>query len=239
MVDLDVQLRLKTRDWPQSAPWSRYRVSHGIVGHAKRRFKEMSPRLKHALTGITCAVVGSGLVAAPAVASATTAPPTIAGIESPAPLPFPGTSCSVNQGLLPGIPNLGPTGPLGPLGSDGPLGSAGNLPCGLSVLNLGPTGPLGPGGQLDSAPAPAPQPVSTAPAAAASSPSASAPAVKSTAKQHSKAHGKTKSKAHGKTKSKSRAKAKSKANHHSKGKRSHRARSTRSRHGKGHTASRR
>ena len=37
---------------------------------------------------------------------------------------FPGLSCSVNRGLLPGIPNLGPTGPLGPLGPAGPAGGS-------------------------------------------------------------------------------------------------------------------
>lgn len=93
----------------------------------------------------TCAIVGSGPVA---FAGAATPVPTSAASGTPL---FPGLSCSVNQGLLPGIPNLGPTGPLGPLGPSGPLGGTNNnLPCGASVFNLGPTGPLGPGGALGS-----------------------------------------------------------------------------------------
>jgi hypothetical protein len=183
----------------------------------------MSPRVKHALTGITCAVVGSGVVAAPAAAS----------LGAAAPLPFPGASCSVNQGFLPGIPNLGPTGPLGPLGSEGPLGASGNLPCGLSVLNLGPTGPLGPDGQLGRGSAPTPQPASTAPAAAPMSGSTSAPAAAtpsgSTSAPAAQAKSKSKSKSRAKTKSKSKAKAK----------RNHPARSTRPGNRKAHSASRR
>jgi hypothetical protein len=49
---------------------------------------------------------------------------------------------------IPGIMNLGPTGPMGPLGPHGPLGGNGQLPTGWNAWNLGPSGPLGPGGQL-------------------------------------------------------------------------------------------
>lgn len=113
----------------------------------------MKPSLKYltAVAGITCVTA-----AAPAAQAGAATPSTAGGT----PL-LPGLSCSVNQGLLPGIPNLGPTGPLGPLGSSGPLGGNGNnLPCGLAAINLGPSGPLGPGGALGSqqpAPQPAPQ----------------------------------------------------------------------------------
>src|ERR1700761_2429357 len=103
-------------------------------------FRNMNSRIRYTLAGITSMVLGAAAFAAqPAAAFAAT---------TPAPSPLPGLSCSVNQGLLPGIPNLGPTGPDGPLGPQGPLGGSGNLPCGLSVLNLGPTGPLGPQGAL-------------------------------------------------------------------------------------------
>jgi hypothetical protein len=62
---------------------------------------------------------------------------------------FPAQSCTDNQGLFPGIVNLGPTGPFGPLGPQGPLGATGNhLPCGADAFNLGPSGPLGPHGPL-------------------------------------------------------------------------------------------
>ena len=87
------------------------------------------------ITGVTCAMMGSGAVALAAAAPMSTA-------SSPA---LPGLSCDVNQGLLPGTPNLGPTGPLGPLGSHGPSGNNNSLPCGMSAFNLGPSGPLGPG----------------------------------------------------------------------------------------------
>jgi hypothetical protein len=194
-----VQPCLSTRGRPQRSRWSRCGFSHLVVGHAKRSFKKMSPRVKHTLTAITCAVLGSGLVAAPAAAT----------IGAAAPLPFPGISCNVNQGFLPGIPNFGPTGPLGPLGSEGPLGGAGNLPCGLSVLNLGPTGPLGPGGQLGPSSAPAPQPASAAPAATTPSSSTSALAAKATPRSRSKSKSKSKSRA--KTKSKARRRSKSRA----------------------------
>ena len=49
---------------------------------------------------------------------------------------------------LPGLVNMGPTGPMGPLGAHGPLGANGQVPTGLDAWNLGPSGPLGPGGQL-------------------------------------------------------------------------------------------
>jgi hypothetical protein len=118
-------------------------------------FKELT-----AVAGITCAIAGAGPVA---LAGAATPPTTPA---SGTPL-LPGLSCGVNQGLLPGIPNLGPTGPLGPLGSSGPGGGSGsNLPCGLSAINLGPTGPLGPGGTLGGGQ----QPPATQPSAPTSAP---------------------------------------------------------------------
>ena len=91
------------------------------------------------IAGVTCAIMGSGTVALTGAAAS-------AATSAPAPTPLPGQSCSVNQGLLPGIPNLGPTGPLGPLGSHGPSGNNGSLPCGTSAFDLGPSGPLGPGG---------------------------------------------------------------------------------------------
>jgi hypothetical protein len=99
------------------------------------------------VAGVACAIIGAGPVA-------------LAGAATPTPLP--GMSCSVNQGLLPGIPNLGPTGPLGPLGAYGPSGNNNNLPCGASAFDLGPGGPLGPGGALGQPPAP---PASPAPQA--------------------------------------------------------------------------
>src|SRR5258707_14796757 len=96
-----------------------------------------------ALAGITCAMLGASPVA---LADNTT------------PTPLPGQSCSENQGLLPGIPNLGPTGPLGPLGSKGPLGGDNSkLPCGAAAFDLGPGGPLVPGGALGSISSPAPR----------------------------------------------------------------------------------
>jgi hypothetical protein len=49
---------------------------------------------------------------------------------------------------IPGIVNMGPTGPMGPLGPHGPLGANGQVPTGWDAWNLGPSGPLGPGGQL-------------------------------------------------------------------------------------------
>jgi hypothetical protein len=105
------------------------------------------------IAGVACAIVGTAPVA---VATA-----------APTGTPLPGQSCSVNQGLLPGVPNLGPTGPLGPLGPSGPSGGN-NLPCGTSAFDLGPAGPLGPGGALGSGipaqPAAAPQAGRTKPA---------------------------------------------------------------------------
>jgi hypothetical protein len=110
-----------------------------------------------AIAGITCAACGVGPVA---LAGAATPPSSALGALSPPALSipspfsgaqplFPGLSCSVNQGLFPGIPNLLPTGPLGPLGPHGPLGNTNkNLPCGADVFNLGPSGPLGPHGAL-------------------------------------------------------------------------------------------
>ena len=128
----------------------------------------MKPSLRRlgTVAGITCAIAGIG-----PVASSIAATP---GAPSPTPSTFPGLSCSVNQGLLPGIPNVGPTGPLGPLGSSGPTGSSSNLPCGTSVLNLGPTGPLGPGGALGPGSAPAQQ---TAPGQQATPGQQAAPAA--------------------------------------------------------------
>ena len=82
----------------------------------------MNIRARHTVAGISSVILGAAVLAAqPAAAFAATAP---------TPTPLPGLSCSVNQGLLPGIPNLGPTGPDGPLGPQGPLGGSGNLPCG-------------------------------------------------------------------------------------------------------------
>jgi hypothetical protein len=108
--------------------------------------------------GITCALAGAAPVAAAAAATPVTSPADPLQALSQFTLPnqplLPGLSCSVNQGLFPGIINLGPTGPLGPLGPHGPLGSSNNnLPCGAAAFNLGPTGPLGPGGPLASGPA--------------------------------------------------------------------------------------
>jgi hypothetical protein len=111
-----------------------------------------SRRVLTAVAVITSAASAAG----PAVSAAA---PAAANATGGTPLPFPGLSCGVNQGLPPGIPNAGPTGPLGPLGSSGPLGGgSGNLPCGASALNLGPTGPLGPGGALGSGQPPSPAP---------------------------------------------------------------------------------
>jgi hypothetical protein len=146
----------------------------------------MRSSLKHltAVAGITCAIAGAGPVA---LAGAATTGPT--NTTSGTPL-FPGGSCGVNQGLMPGIPNLGPTGPLGPLGPAGPNGGGnGNLPCGGAAFNLGPSGPLGPGGALGSTPA-APQPT-TSPAQPTTSPTQPASPVKRTVTKH-KTHGKGK-----------------------------------------------
>jgi hypothetical protein len=126
----------------------------------------MRPSLKGLTTiaGITCAVVGASPVALAAAATP--------GTTSASPSPLPGQSCSVNQGLFPGVPNLGPTGPLGPLGSHGPGANNNNLPCGSSALNLGPSGPLGPGGLLggsNSSPAQQTSPAQPASAAQATS----------------------------------------------------------------------
>jgi hypothetical protein len=129
-----------------------------------------------AITGVTCAIAATGTVA-----SAWAATP---GAPTGTPL-FPGLSCSVNQGMIPGIPNLGPTGPMGPLGPSGPLGNTNsNLPCGLSALNFGPSGPLGPGGALGTPPA-APQ---SGPAQPTSSPTQTSPAKPSTGRHTGKKH---------------------------------------------------
>jgi hypothetical protein len=123
-----------------------------------------------AVAGTTCAILGAG----PAVVLAATTPgaPTMTTAS-----PLPGQSCSVNQGLFPGIPNLGPTGPLGPLGSSGPVGGNNqNLPCGTAAFNVGPTGPLGPGGALGSVSSPSQQ-TGTAAQAAPASQAASAPSA--------------------------------------------------------------
>jgi hypothetical protein len=107
-----------------------------------------------AVTGVGLAVAAVGPISSAFAATTPLQPPLpLPTLTSPLTLPgLPGQQSSdscTNQGLLPGIPNLGPTGPLGPLGADGPLG-AGHLPCGLSVFDLGPTGPLGPDGPLGS-----------------------------------------------------------------------------------------
>jgi hypothetical protein len=120
------------------------------------------------LAGITCAMAATGPVAVAAAATPGTATQT----------PLPGQSCSVDQGLPSGIPNLGPTGPLGPLGSKGPLGgNNSNLPCGASAVDVGPGGPLGPGGALGSISSPAPQ---SAPAPQSSPAPQTSPAKKHT-----------------------------------------------------------
>jgi hypothetical protein len=102
-----------------------------------------------AIAGVTCAIVGAGPVASAAAAPDTTS----AGGGTPV---LPWLSCGVNQGLLPGIPNLGPTGPLGPLGSSGPGGNDNNLPCGGSAFDLrsAPADLLAPARLLRSSPAP-------------------------------------------------------------------------------------
>jgi hypothetical protein len=122
-----------------------------------------SLRRMTALAGIGAALAAAGPVAS---ATAATLPvpsnpvPVLSTNQLPVlnnllPWSWPGTgqqpagSCGANQGLPPGIVNLGPTGPLGPLGPHGPLG-AGHLPCGSSMFDLGPSGPLGPGGALGS-----------------------------------------------------------------------------------------
>ena len=113
-----------------------------------------------AVAGITCAIVAAAPVAIAAAAPASVPAPIPTGAlpspQLPLPSPLQGNSCSVNQGLLPGFLNPGPTGPLGPLGPNGPLGNTNNnLPCGAAVFNLGPTGPLGPSGPLGGGGAPA------------------------------------------------------------------------------------
>ena len=113
-----------------------------------------SPTRLTASGGIAAAVAATG-----PVASAVAATPATTSIPQPSyilplalpifpggPVQQPGT-CGANQGLPPGIVNLGPTGPLG---SHGPLGS-GHLPCGVSIWDLGPNGPLGRGGAPGSA----------------------------------------------------------------------------------------
>jgi hypothetical protein len=141
----------------------RLEVVDGNPGLATKE-TDMLSSLKRfaAVAGITCAACGAGPVALAGAATTPSSPLSALSALSPLPLstqspfpgiqsPFPGLSCSVNQGLFPGIPNLGPTGPLGPLGSHGPLGNTNkNLPCGADVFNLGPSGPLGPGGALGS-----------------------------------------------------------------------------------------
>jgi hypothetical protein len=102
-----------------------------------------------AVAGIAAAFAAAGpaasaFAATPGLEPASPLPVQIVNLPTPLPLfgEQPGGRCQ-STGLLPGIPNLGPTGPLGPLGPDGPLGAS-NLPCGASAFNLGPTGPLGP-----------------------------------------------------------------------------------------------
>ena len=107
----------------------------------------------------TAAVVAAGpassAFAATGTAQTTGALPTLTLPSYTLPIPLPilpsqpqqSGTCPANQGLPPGVVNLGPTGPLGPLGPNGPLG-AGHLPCGASIWDLGPGGPLGPGGAL-------------------------------------------------------------------------------------------
>jgi hypothetical protein len=110
------------------------------------------------LAGMTVAIAGALPVGAAGAATPASDPVSALQALSPPTLPslpslssLLGLSCSVNQGLFPGIINLGPTGPLGPLGPYGPLGNTNNnLPCGAAAFNLGPTGPLGPSGPLGS-----------------------------------------------------------------------------------------
>jgi hypothetical protein len=138
----------------------RLEVVDGNPGLAAKETDMLSPLKRFAaVAAITCAAGGVGPVALASAATPPSSAPSALSllppsIPSPFPgiqSPFPGLSCSVNQGLFPGIPNLGPTGPLGPLGSHGPLGNTDkNLPCGADVFNLGPSGPLGPGGALGS-----------------------------------------------------------------------------------------
>jgi hypothetical protein len=98
------------------------------------------------IAGITCGIAGAAPVALASAASAPSDPTsTLLSLLFPAQL----TQSCDNQGLFPGIVNLGPTGPLGPLGPHGPLGDGNkNLPCGADAFNLGPSGPLGPHGPL-------------------------------------------------------------------------------------------
>jgi hypothetical protein len=108
-----------------------------------------------AMAGIAAAVVAAGPVSSAFAATSPITPlpqpsftfPTITNPFLPGQPQQPSGTCPANQGLFPGIPNLGPTGPMGPLGAYGPLGS-GHLPCGASIWDLGPGGPLGPGGAL-------------------------------------------------------------------------------------------
>jgi hypothetical protein len=98
------------------------------------------------IAGITCGIAGAGPVALASAASSPSDPTsTLLSLLFPAQ----STQSCDNQGLPPGIVNLGPTGPLGPLGPHGPLGDGNkNLPCGADMFNLGPSGPLGPHGPL-------------------------------------------------------------------------------------------
>jgi hypothetical protein len=155
----------------------RLEVVDGNPGLATKETDMLSSLKRYAaVAGISCAACGVGPVGIASAATSSSAPRVpvpvplsiqslVPGIQSPFPAlgtqspfpsprtqsPLPGLSCSVNQGLLPGIPNLGPTGPLGPLGPHGPLGNTDkNLPCGADVFNFGPSGPLGPGGALGS-----------------------------------------------------------------------------------------
>jgi hypothetical protein len=139
----------------------RLEVDGGNPGLATKE-TDMLSSLKRfaAVAGVTCAALAAGPVG---LAGAATPLLNVPSALRPLALPnqpllpgpnqplLPGLSCSVNQGLFPGIPNLGPTGPLGPLGSHGPLGNTNNnLPCGAAAFDLGPSGPLGPGGALGS-----------------------------------------------------------------------------------------
>jgi hypothetical protein len=165
---------------PGQAQWFTRDISKDETG------ARMRPVLRDltAVAAITCALGAAGPVAQ-AVAAA---PP-----STGTPL-LPGLSCSTNQGLPPGIPNLGPTGPLGPLGPSGPNGgNNSNLPCGLAAFNFGPGGPLGPGGALASPQSAGAQGAAAAPTSASQGSSkTSGNSHKRTGKHrhpgHSKAH---------------------------------------------------
>jgi hypothetical protein len=88
-----------------------------------------------AVAGVACAIATAGPIAAAGAASPAPVGSTNLLLPLHVPtLPVPLLSCSGNNGLLPGITNLGPTGPLGLLGRQVPPDVSKHRPCRIGVF---------------------------------------------------------------------------------------------------------